>query len=289
MMKSNWLVTVGVALVLTFWAGPLAAARLSLSDALLPGRAVLMQVDGAPAQARFSVRFDGEAVPVSSDGRAILALDMDHPRHPVVLHVEINVPRKPALNQVLEQTLTVAARTYHTERINGLPAKKVTPDPEQVARAARENAAIKATYARRGGTPAYLDGFTLPAQGRFSGVFGSRRVLNGEARNPHNGVDIAAPVGTPIHAPSAGRVALVGHDYFYTGHTLVLDHGDGVITLYAHLDKIHVRQGDWVGKGQVVADMGKTGRVTGPHLHWGAHVRGRRVDPLMLPGIVATP
>ncbi len=153
------------------------------------------------------------------------------------------------------------------------------------ARAGKETAAIKATYTLRDGQTGFEKGFTPPVIGRFSGVFGSRRILNGKPRTPHNGVDVAAPKGTPVKTIAPGQVVLVGKNYFFTGNTLVIHHGHGVISLYAHLNDIQVESGQWVSTNTTIGTVGMTGRATGPHLHWGILIRGARVDPKTLPGM----
>ena len=113
-------------------------------------------------------------------------------------------------------------------------------------------------------------------------MYGSQRILNGKARRPHAGVDIAAPSGTPVRAPAAGVVSLVHESMYFTGRTLILDHGHGLSTLYTHLSKIHVEREQRVAQGEVIAEVGMTGRATGPHLHWGMNLFSRKLDPKLL-------
>ena len=127
-------------------------------------------------------------------------------------------------------------------------------------------------------------GFVIPVKGRISGVFGSQRILNGEPRNPHSGVDIAAPIGTAVHNPADGIARLVVKDTFLMGNVLMIDHGLGVSSIFIHLDSVAVAEGDLVPQGEIVARVGQTGRATGPHLHWGVSVGGTPVDPLRLIG-----
>jgi murein DD-endopeptidase MepM/ murein hydrolase activator NlpD len=128
----------------------------------------------------------------------------------------------------------------------------------------------------------FLDGFVWPAQGRISGVYGSQRILNGEPRRPHYGVDIAAPVGTPVRAPAAGVVTLAHPDMYYSGGTLILDHGHGLSSTFLHLSEILAREGQNVSQGEVIGRVGATGRATGAHLDWRMNLLTRRIDPALL-------
>ena len=256
-------------------------AGLSLSAPLAIGTAVWLQVTEVPPGSRLSGTLNGVSFPFTTDHRALLSLDMEAKPGPVVLQVWLDPPQGKQV--VLTQAYPVAPRHYQEEQIT-LSKEKVDLAPKVLARAAEETAAIAATLHRRGGRVGYESGFRQPVEGRFSGVFGSRRVLNGQPRRPHNGVDIAAPQGTPVVATASGTVALVGRDYFFTGNTLVLDHGDGVISLYAHLDSVAVQPGEWVAGGAVIGAVGMTGRATGPHLHWGVRWLEARLDPLLLVG-----
>jgi len=128
----------------------------------------------------------------------------------------------------------------------------------------------------------FLDDFILPAQGRISGVYGSQRVFNGEPRRPHFGLDVANKVGTPVIAPVGGIITLAEDDMYYSGGTLIMDHGFGVSSTFIHLSKIHVTAGQRVEKGELIAEIGATGRVTGPHLDWRVNWYRERLDPALL-------
>lgn len=171
------------------------------------------------------------------------------------------------------------ARKYDIQRINGLPQKFVTPPAEVIARIARENAMVGETRKRDTDSIAFAAPFDWPAKGIISGTFGSQRIDNGTPMAPHFGVDIAAPKGTPIHAPADGVVSLAQSDFYLTGGTTVLDHGHGVSTTYIHQDEVKVKVGDAVKRGDPIGLVGMKGRATGPHLHWGMNWFQVRLDP----------
>jgi murein DD-endopeptidase MepM/ murein hydrolase activator NlpD len=178
----------------------------------------------------------------------------------------------------------VAPRTYDVQRIDGLPPAQVTPPPEALKRIAED---VQQTRAARGRDTARTDfarGFTWPCQGPISGVYGSQRILNGQPKQPHYGVDVAAPVGTKVRAPAGGIVSLAVPDMYYTGGTLMIDHGHGLTSTMMHLSKVLAKVGQEVKQGDVVAEVGATGRVTGPHLDWRISWFDSRVDPQRLVG-----
>lgn len=182
-------------------------------------------------------------------------------------------------------SLRVAKRTYRTTRINGLPSRKVTPGkPEDLKRIREDNAAIDRVRRLDTAATDFAAGFRWPLKGRLSGVFGSRRVLNGKPRRPHNGVDVAAPAGTPIRAPAPGRVALAHPGMFLSGKTVMLDHGHGLSSVYIHMSAITVQVGQRVEAGETIGRVGMTGRATGPHLHWGVSLFGTHLDPAVIAG-----
>lgn len=180
--------------------------------------------------------------------------------------------------------IVVASQSYDIQKIDGLPARKVTPAPEDVARIKADNAKIWAVRETLTPETRFLSGFIWPVTGPISGVFGSQRILNGIPKNPHNGVDVAAPKGTPIVAPAAGVVALISDDMFYTGKTVMIDHGLGLTSVYAHMDAIAVVDGQVVEQGTPIGAVGASGRVTGAHLHWGLTWKGTHLDPKLAAG-----
>lgn len=181
-----------------------------------------------------------------------------------------------------EQALMIAQRQYDIQRLDGLPPDQVTPPPALLERIRRENARVDAARQQDIPQSYFLGGFTWPVIGRISGLYGSQRILNGQPRQPHYGVDIAAPVGMPVRAPADGVVTLAEPDLYYTGATLIIDHGHRLSSTLMHLDRIDVRIGQRVRKGDVVATVGKSGRATGPHLDWRMNWREARIDPALL-------
>lgn len=174
------------------------------------------------------------------------------------------------------------ARRYETQRIDGLPGRMVTPSTEALKRIHRENSRIAAVRRLDTGRPHYRTGFVWPVVGTVTGVYGSRRILNGEPRRPHYGIDIAADAGTPVRSPADGVVALAADDLYFTGGTVMIDHGFGVTTVLSHLESVDVGVGRTVRQGDVVGAVGATGRVTGPHLDWRVNWFGARLDPALL-------
>jgi murein DD-endopeptidase MepM/ murein hydrolase activator NlpD len=229
-----------------------------------------------------SATLDGNAVLVSPDGRFVIGFDRDESGDR-----SLQVSEADGVQQA--RILTVAAREYQIERVDGLPPQTVTPDPEALERIRLEAEMVASARARRDQRTDYADGFAWPADGRISGVYGSQRVLNGEPRRPHYGLDIAAPTGTPVHAPADGIITLAYDDMYFSGGTIVLDHGQGLSSSFLHLSRVLVEAGAAVRRGDVIAEVGSTGRASGPHLDWRMNWLNRRVDPQLLVGVLPDP
>jgi len=225
---------------------------------------------------------DGRSVRVSPEGLFLVGIGRDD-RDPV----RVAVTRVDGSHE--SATITPSPRDYAIQRIDGLPPSKVSPRSKKVwARIRRDGAAVKA--ARRTDDPRtdFVGEFIWPVVGPISGVYGSQRVLNGKPRRPHYGIDIAAPTGTPVKAPAAGVVTLAVADMFFSGGTLILDHGQGLSSSFLHLSKLLVKKGQRVEQGDPIAEVGATGRVTGAHLDWRMNLGAKRLDPGLLPGIRGT-
>lgn len=188
--------------------------------------------------------------------------------------------------EVCRQTLQVTPRKYAVQRVQGVPQKTVTPPPAQLERIQRERALVNAAKAQHLERPDLLQGalagFQWPTIGPISGVYGSQRYYNGTPGNPHYGVDVAVSSGTAVSAPAAGIVTLAEPDLFYSGGTVILDHGFRISSAFLHMSKVTVKVGQEVNIGDVIGEVGATGRATGPHLDWRMNWRNHRIDPQLL-------
>jgi murein DD-endopeptidase MepM/ murein hydrolase activator NlpD len=221
------------------------------------------------------VMLDGETVPLARDGRFLLAFGRDQ-----AAQASLVVTRADGTTET--QQLVIAQRSYDIQRIDGLPQNQVEPNADELKRIKAEQARINAARARDSDLPYAFEPFDWPAVGPISGVYGSQRILNGEPRRPHFGVDVAAPVGTPLKSPAGGVVSLADADFFFTGGTVMIDHGRGLSSIFAHMQKVAVKEGDELAKGDVTGTLGGTGRATGPHLHWGMYLFSTPIDPQLL-------
>lgn len=215
---------------------------------------------------------DGQKVRMSPQGVFAFGFGYDQTKPSVISVTWKDGP-------VETQSYTPTVRQYEIQRVNGLPQETVTPPPEVLARIKKE--AENIYIARQRDTPGdddFLLGFDWPAPGIESGVFGSQRIDNGIPMAPHFGVDMAAPTGTPIHAPANGTVTICD-DYYLDGGFTLIDHGHGVSTCYLHQSKRLVAVGDVVKRGQLIGHIGQTGRATGPHLHWAMNWFEVKLDP----------
>ncbi len=214
--------------------------------------------------------------PTGADGSFYVGLDRDSPAS---CSIEIHDGTR-----IDKTTITVAPTTYDIQRVDGLPQDTVTPTkPELLARIKAEAALKNEAFASRLDADYFTGGFKWPLEHFVvSGHFGNQRVLNGTPTSPHLGFDMAAPTGTPIHAPQKGLVVLSETDLFYEGGLLLIDHGQGLISMYLHQSRVIARKGDLVLPGQVIGEVGAKGRATGPHLCWRLKWTDRHMDPSLM-------
>ena len=219
------------------------------------------------------VKFKEKVLRKTSDGSFVIGFGRDHPKE-ANLYFFINQ------NWILKK-LDIKQRKYKTQVINGLEKKMVTPPKSFWDRIKKENKVIKEVRSLDSDVDFIFQKFDWPTKGIISGVFGSQRILNGKPKRPHYGVDIAAPEGTDILAPTEAIVRMAEKDLYYTGGTVMLDHGHGVTSVYSHLSSINVKVGDKINKDQKIGEVGSTGRSTGPHLDWRINWFSERLDPAL--------
>lgn len=250
----------------------------SRSRSVQPGELVLLTVTLPAAATRLQVSaFDKAILPWRGENNtwhALVGIDLGVApgAHPVTFRTANGLGGR--------HVLDVKAKSYRTRHLTVEPSF-VDPPAEVQDRIVREARQLNVIWASETPEPYWTGPFVRPVPHDANSAFGSRSVFNGQPRNPHGGADFASPAGTPVAAPNAGRVVVAG-DLYYTGGTVAIDHGLGLISLVAHLSSIDVAEGDLVAAGDVVGTVGATGRVTGPHLHWTVRARGARVDPLSL-------
>jgi murein DD-endopeptidase MepM/ murein hydrolase activator NlpD len=244
----------------------------------VPGGVITFRLSGPPDRLP-SVTFNDHPVMVVRQQDSWLAiLGIGLAIEPGEYHIDVHEPG----GGEKRLPFSVKPKTYSVQQLKVAP-NKVNLSPEDEARVAAEQKKMRAALEGFSSTAPVTMRLQQPVPGRRSSSFGLRRVFNGESRNPHSGMDIAAPTGTPVKVPLAGHVVDVG-SYFLNGNNVVIDHGQGLLTMYCHLSKIRVEMGQTLKRGDVLGDVGATGRVTGPHLHWAVSLNGAMVDPaLFLP------
>jgi murein DD-endopeptidase MepM/ murein hydrolase activator NlpD len=271
----NWIVLIGL------WS---TASNTAIAAELpdhhpVPGGIAIVAVDTA-GQPTPDVRYDNQRVLLmSEDGKryAVVGIPLSADSGEHYLDVRSG-------NENLRRlSFRVLPKRYARQDIRLRDKRMVDPGPEELVRIARDGEQIREAFLTW--TPESVSSLRLdlPADGRLTARFGLRRYFNDQPRKPHSGIDIAAPLGTVVRAPADATVLKVG-DYFFNGNTLFLDHGQGLITMYNHLNRIRVAVGAAVKRGEPVGEIGQTGRVTGPHLHWSVSLNDARIDPLLLTG-----
>ncbi|MCG9737468.1 M23 family metallopeptidase [Shewanella insulae] len=250
-----------------------AQAEVNLSEVNLSGKMEQGALIRGQTQAGTQVWLNGEPVKVSPEGLFAFGFERQ-----AELNQELKLVYPDGLTQLMP--LKISEKQYKIDRVNGIAKKIMKPDPKAIERAAKDSKQVKAARATFSGQTAFAQDFIWPLTGRISGVYGSQRVYNGKPGNPHYGVDVAAKTGTVVVAPADGVVTLSVPDMFYSGGTMIIDHGYGVSSSFLHLSKLYVKPGDVIKQGQPVAEVGATGRVTGPHLDWRLNWFQMRLDPV---------
>ncbi|MGH6944345.1 MAG: M23 family metallopeptidase [Geminicoccaceae bacterium] len=266
--------TLIVGLTLAGWPGGAGAqpGQVRLEGELVQGGLVL---GAAPSGSQ--VLLDGRELRVGADGRFVFGFGRDAPD---AAELVVRYPD----HRLERRTLPIRTREYHIQRIDGLPPRQVTPSQEDFAKIQAEDKLLKDAKRRDSDLNGFAEPAAWPVIGPISGAYGSQRILNGEPRAPHRGVDIAARAGTPVDAMARGVVALAEPDMYFTGNTVMIDHGHGLHSIYCHMSEIDVAVGQAVERGDPVGKVGATGRATGPHLHWGVYWFDKAVDPALLVG-----
>ena len=222
-----------------------------------------------------SVSLDGTNLKLSPNGDFVFGFGRDAKANHTLAWVDSE-------GVTHSQPFLITKRDYKIDKITGVAKKYVSPPKSVSERISREAVAIRKARNVESDLTYFLDPVLKPAQGRISGVYGSQRYFNGEPKRPHFGLDIANKTGSPVYAPIGGTVVFADPDLYYSGGTLILDHGHGITSTYIHLSKLDVKVGDKIEQGTKVAEIGETGRVTGPHLDWRFNFKGERLDPALL-------
>ena len=214
---------------------------------------------------------NGKNIKISKEGYFVFGIPRDASQK---LKVKIQ-----SINKIQEFEKTVIERKFKIQKIDGLPKRKVTPNAEDMIKIRKEGKLISLAKNKNSNLTDFFSDFIRPVKGITTGVYGSQRILNGEPRRPHFGIDIAAKKGTIIKNSNNGKVLLSEKNLFFTGGTIIIDHGHGVITIYSHLNEIFVKKGDLVNRGERIGTVGSTGRSTGPHLDFRIYCNNVPVDP----------
>ena len=242
---------------------------------LVPGGVALVRLEGRASEPPRVALAGAPVMVVRQDDHWLAVVGIPLGTKPGKLKLTVATPSATATS--LE--LRIEPKQYVEQRLSVKPGM-VDLSAEDLARVNRERPTLQAALATFSAAPPPTLRMLQPVAGTPSSSYGLRRVFNGKPRNPHSGMDIAAPLGAPIIAPAPGRVVVTG-DYFFNGNTVILDHGQGLVTMYCHLSAIDVKPGDIVDTGAVIGKVGATGRVTGPHLHWGVTLNRTMVDPAL--------
>jgi murein DD-endopeptidase MepM/ murein hydrolase activator NlpD len=225
---------------------------------------------------KYKVIIDEKKIKINEDGYFIFGISRNR-----IKDISIKIKAKGFEEKIVKK---ISKRKFKIQRIDGLPKRKVTPNEEDMKRIRKEGRLISVAKNQNSDLSFFFKGFIRPVDGITTGVYGSQRILNGKPRTPHYGIDIAAPSGTKIKNSNSGKVILAQKDLFFTGGTIIIDHGHGLISIYSHLKDLFVKEDDFVKKGKIIATVGSTGRSTGPHLDFRLYCKNIAIDPdLIIP------
>ena len=261
--------------VLTIFSSLILSANISASDdpkfvgTFEQGGLVLGQLAEGE-----TVSYKGKSLKINNKNQFLLGFGRNEPSE-----VEITVHDQLGERNIV---LNIAARDYAIQKIEGVPQKTVNPSKEHLNRIQQDAASVRQARRLISNQDDFTAGFIEPSSGPITGVYGSQRFYNGVPKSPHYGIDYAAPTGAPVIAPAAGIITLVHSDMFYSGGTLILDHGHGLSSTFLHLSQILVAQGQRVTPGMLIAKIGASGRATGPHLDWRMNWLDQRIDPQLV-------
>ena len=253
----------------------LTLANSAAADIILNGNLTQGGIIFGETKPGHEITLDNKSIRVSREGYFLLGFSRDaNPNSELII-------RDPE-GRIQKKNLKIKQRKFKIQRIDGLPKKFVTPPKHILSRIRKENKKIKDVRSFSRGNVFFRSGFIMPTEGRISGVYGSQRILNGKPRQPHFGIDIAAPRGTKVFAPADGIVVLAEPNLYFSGGTIILDHGHGLTSAFLHLEKLLVEEGDILAQSDILGLVGSTGRSTGPHLDWRVNLFEKRIDPALL-------
>jgi len=283
----TWQVATAAALMLATFQEREPLVISARSRSMQPGEVVVLSITNARSSDSVRVRAFNQSVPAYRDGdawTAMIGIDLDTKPGTYPVDVESG-----SGSDVIDGTyeLKVLPRVFRTRRLTVNEAF-VTPPKSEEARIESEAALLAATWRSSATARLWATAFVRPVSQAANSAFGTRSIFNGKPRNSHGGADFLSPAGTPIHAPNGGRIA-VARSLYFSGNTVIIDHGLGVFSTLAHLSRIDVQEGEMVTAGQSIGLVGATGRVTGPHLHWAVRIADARVDPLSLLDVLGGP
>lgn len=259
-----------ISLIASLGFGQFASAEEKLSEQFFQGALIVGKT--APEN---KVLLNGKALKVSSNGDYALGFSRDEKNNSELIIVKPDGSQEKRLLKPLK-------REYNIQKVTGISKKIMNPNKKAIARVGEDNKKIRAARAIDSDLTAFAKGFIAPIDGTITGVYGSQRYYNGVPKTPHYGLDYAGKTGDPVKAPADGKVLMYVPDMFYSGGTMIIDHGHGVSSTFLHLSDSYVKVGDKVSKGQLVAAVGSSGRATGPHLDWRINWFSMRLDPALV-------